>query len=388
MAAPRGQESQSVVSVVVRRHRNGWWQYDITGDYPDGEPYRERRKSPLSSASATHKFAEERERFLHDSWKERRQAARRAPTWGDAWTQYMAHSRIKKRNEESTLEWKGKLNTLYIEPAIGAKTPIDKIDDKVIELVVSQMGKDAKPKSVNHVLQCIRGVLGLAQRRKQIVFLPDLDPQKVPESEPRHLEVADFETHLAACEKLERQGVWQPLAVTLLGADCGLRRGEMAALQRKDLDFAGKRIFIRHSLWKGQLRPTKGKRIRVVAMSTRIADLLRRRRHLRSPFVFVRENGKPVSAETIARWFLAGARHAGIKLHGQVHVLRHTLGSHLAEAGVDLHRIQEILGHADQKTTEIYARIAARRATEALETVELYRRKHAGNKSAGDREKQ
>ncbi len=370
------------MSVVVRKHQNGWWQYDITGEYPDGEPYRERRKSPLASESASGRFAEARERELQEAWKEKRQAGHRAPAWKDAWAQWIEHSRVKKRNEESTLEWKALINRCYIEPVVGANTPIDKIGDKTIELVIAKLGAGAKPKSVNHVLGQLSGCLRLAQKRKQLVWLPDLTPQPVPENEPKHFEVGDFERFLAAAEQFEREGKWQPLAVALLGGHCGLRRSEMVALQRADLDFEGRRIFLRHSWWNGKLKTTKSNRFRVVAMSDRVHAFLRKHRHLRSTHVVVTARGTPPTPKAVTFWFELAAKRAGLTPEGKAHVLRHTLGSHMAEAGVDLHKIQEVLGHSDQRTTQIYARIAATRAAEAVAAVEAYR-KHAGNKSRG-----
>ena len=64
----------------------------------------------------------------------------------------------------------------------------------------------------------------------------------------------------------------------------------------------------------------------------------------------------PCHPDTLSDWFTEAA--ASIGLGGNLHRLRHTFCAHLAMAGVPLRRIQLLAGHADYKTTEIYAHLA------------------------------
>lgn len=172
----------------------------------------------------------------------------------------------------------------------------------------------------------------------------------------------------------ERAGIWQPLAIGLLGGIAGLRRGEMLALEQKIIDYAGRRLPVVASSYKGESVPTKGKRFRVVGMNDELAAVLKRNRHLRGPLVFYTAKGKPGTYKALYRWFDMACAKAKLTPSGKLHVLRHTFGSLAASAGVDLHRIQSSLGHSDQRTTEIYARMAAQAALEVTGKIDKYLR--------------
>lgn len=360
----------------VRRHPRGWIQYDIKLVFPDGSNYRERRKSPVTSISGSERWVEQRERAILENWKEAREVENRPPTLGELWEEYKTHC-TAKRNAPGTLDWKATLYKTHIEPCVKSATRIDRIADDAIERLKLSMS-DAKPKSVNNVLGVLSSMLRYAQRKGRLLRMPDLSPLKVPEGVPRYLPVDAYAKLIAAARTLEAKGRWEPLAICLLGGDCGLRRGEMLALRPSDLDFETLRVFVRNSMAKGKLVPTKGKRFRVVPMSENVAGALRKRVKGKDAFVFRTARGKQATARALYIWFDEVVALAKLSPEGKAHVLRHTFGSHLAEAGVDLHRIQLLLGHSDQRTTEIYARIAAKTGTIATDRLAAFRLAEAG----------
>ncbi len=77
-----------------------------------------------------------------------------------------------------------------------------------------------------------------------------------------------------------------------------------------------------------------------------------------TPFVFLNRFGKPIGRVGFFKILKSIASEAGIDKTVSPHTLRHSFASHLLEAGVDLRYVQEMLGHTDISTTEIYTHIS------------------------------
>ncbi|MFH0911273.1 MAG: site-specific tyrosine recombinase XerD [Planctomycetota bacterium] len=80
-----------------------------------------------------------------------------------------------------------------------------------------------------------------------------------------------------------------------------------------------------------------------------------------SPHLFVSQRGRPLARETVWRIVQGAARKAGIRGRVYPHLLRHSFATHLLDGGANLRVVQELLGHADVSTTEIYTHVEAER---------------------------
>lgn len=135
----------------------------------------------------------------------------------------------------------------------------------------------------------------------------------------------------------------------------GLRVGEVVRLQLSDID--SKRMMIR-------VCQAKGRKDRYVMLSEKVLKILRNYFLLYRPktWLFPGMSGEDtfLTERTVQHVFEHAKEKAGVLKQVGVHVLRHSFATHLLEAGTDLRYIQELLGHASSKTTEIYTHVSKR----------------------------
>ena len=133
----------------------------------------------------------------------------------------------------------------------------------------------------------------------------------------------------------------------------GLRRGELVNMRISDIDFDRKQVCIRQG---------KGKKDRVSLLSERMANALQKylNEHRPNYWLFESQARKSYSGVTIGVIVREAGKKAGIKKTISPHVLRHSFATHLMDKGTDTRYIQELLGHANIKTTAIYAHVSTR----------------------------
>jgi integrase/recombinase XerD len=142
---------------------------------------------------------------------------------------------------------------------------------------------------------------------------------------------------------------------------CGLRVSEALALDLEDVDF--KRGFVRVL--------GKGSKERVVPVGGAASEALlayvnggrkesARRRNDSALFLNLR--GSRLGRKGAWKLIKAYTTRAGLQAHP--HTLRHSFATHLLEGGADLRAVQEMLGHADIGTTQIYTHVSRRRLRE------------------------
>ena len=176
---------------------------------------------------------------------------------------------------------------------------------------------------------------------------------KVEEPEFNFWDREQSDEFLATCQRLEPR--WYPFFLTALHS--GLRLGELSGLEWGDVDFVKRQLIVRRTLTRGQLSTPKSGRIRRVPMTERLHATLRGHRHLRGEKVFCQPDGAPLEPRWVKRIFDHVTRVAGLPSM-RVHDMRHSFASQLVMAGVPLRAVQELLGHANIKTTQRYAHLS------------------------------
>jgi integrase len=158
----------------------------------------------------------------------------------------------------------------------------------------------------------------------------------------------------------------QDAELVRVAAYAGLRLGELLALHWRDADFAGQALTVSRSMSAGVESSTKSGRVRRVPLADQAAaalERLSRRAHFVSPedLVFCNALGRHLDGSALRRRFKRARDAAGLRPL-RFHDLRHTYGSLLAAAGVDLVAIQAAMGHSALVTTSRY--LHARPASE------------------------
>lgn len=140
--------------------------------------------------------------------------------------------------------------------------------------------------------------------------------------------------------------------ILMLIYSAGLRVGEAVRLKIEDIDSERKLIY---------LKSAKGKKDRYTLLSDVALKNLREYFKAYRPKEYLFEGApgrKHIAERSVQEVFKRATGMAGIRKHVTVHSLRHSFATHLLEAGTDLRYIQEVLGHASSKTTEIYTHVS------------------------------
>lgn len=106
------------------------------------------------------------------------------------------------------------------------------------------------------------------------------------------------------------------------------------------------------------LKTAKGDRERVVFLHKKLVDALRMYGTKEDRQIFVSQRGESYNKRTIQQIIKSTSKKAGIRKNVTPHTLRHSFATHLLESGADIRYIQQLLGHKDLKTTQIYTHVA------------------------------
>ena len=268
---------------------------------------------------------------------------------------FLDHLRVERRLSPRTLEaYRHDLLSLEQHRCERGLPGWDQLDTQHLrQFIASQHQHGLAPRSLQRLLSAIRSFYRFLQREGRSRQNPaqDLRAPKAPRTLPRTLD-ADLTAQL-----LDNSGEddWlgrRDQAMLELFYSSGLRLSELAGLDMADLD-----------LPQGEVRVTgKGNKTRVLPVG-RMA-----RRALQDWFsvrpagegaqqpVFVSQRGSALTPRAIQlRLRRHGIERIGQHLHP--HMLRHSFASHMLESSGDLRAVQELLGHADISTTQIYTHL-------------------------------
>lgn len=223
----------------------------------------------------------------------------------------------------------------------------DEINDSDIKDYLLHLAEEKRfaTSTVNQAINALKFYYGTMLKRK---FVYEVKRPRRDRKLPVVLSQEEVTKILSSVDNIKHK------AILMLVYSAGLRVGEVVKLRVEDID--SKRMLI-------HIRGAKGRKDRYTMLSETALQTLRQYWGQYKPEKWLFEGarvGRHVSTRTVEKILEHACKKTDIKKEVSVHSLRHSFATHLLESGTDLRYIQELLGHAHSKTTEIYTHVSTK----------------------------
>lgn len=223
--------------------------------------------------------------------------------------------------------------------------------------------RDGHPLAVetqNHWLSVVAGFFAWLTKQSLILYNPasDLEYSRTPQRLPRALlSAADVAAVFNVPDVATPLGLRNRAILEVLYST-GMRRAELCALDKNDIDFERGLVFIDQG---------KGHKDRLIPIGERALKWIEKYLAEARPLlgssvaetaVFLNTRGERVNPNRLGSQVRDLLRRAGITKRGSCHLFRHTMATQLLEAGCDIRFIQEMLGHSNLESTKVYTQVA------------------------------
>lgn len=267
--------------------------------------------------------------------------------------QYLEFSKANKKPKTSLRD------TVSLKPLEGffKGKLLSEINPFLIEKYKLKRKEDGVTvRTINIELACLRYMfnMGLKWGKVQKNPVKEVRLFKEPEGKDRILSQEEEKKLMDAIGQSKRGGHLNPIIMT--GLYTGMRKGELLGLKWSNVDFPNRLIVV---------EGTKSGYLRKIPMNGKLTEILSHvKKESHSEYVFSDKKGRPY--KSIRTAFDYALEKAGIE-NLTLHSLRHTFGTRLGMAGVDVKTIQELMGHRDIKMTMRYSHPTPEHKRKAVE---------------------
>lgn len=259
---------------------------------------------------------------------------------------------VEQKSENTILSYKNELNkySAYLD---DLDIEINEITNTVIADYLVYLN-EKEYNSLSHALSSIRNFHNYLNR-----YYPDiiqLTVQIKGKKANKHLPVFLSESQIDKLIEVCNNQLDKTIITTLYAT--GMRVSELVSLKLNNINLEAKYLRCLGKRNKERIIPLHDAAIR------QIKEYKVERRNINyhnSPFFLLNKNGKQVNRQYIYNMIKNYAISIGINQEVSPHSIRHTFATHLLDNGADLRSIQELLGHSDIKTTQIYTHILNRK---------------------------
>jgi len=230
------------------------------------------------------------------------------------------------------------------------------VDSHTVRAFVAARHRDGVAgRSIARALSALRALFRDLAARGRVVSNP-AEGVRAPRGERRLPRTLDVDQTVALLEHaggdapvdLRDRAMWELLY------SCGLRVAELVGLDVDAVDLVGAEAHVTGKGSKQRLVPVGGPaRAAVTAWLARRGEMAAASERA----LFVGPRGRRLSTRTVQQRLAARARASGLGVHVHPHMLRHSFASHLLESSGDLRAVQELLGHANISTTQVYTHL-------------------------------
>lgn len=278
---------------------------------------------------------------------------------------YLEHVRVQKRLAQRTVELYALDLQKLSESAQKAGVPLLQVQNAHVRRWVAQMhGAGRSGRGIGLILSGWRGFYTWLGREGLVTSNPvqDVRAPKAPKPLPKALSVDDA---VALAEFSEDEAdPWfeaRDAAIVELLYGCGLRVGELVGLDALASSAAKGWVDLQageaHVLGKGSKRRTVPVGTKALAALRQWLEVRDAARTVVEPALFIGQHGTRLSAQAVWQRLQQRSRKAGLATPVHPHMLRHSFASHVLQSSGDLRAVQELLGHANIGTTQVYTRL-------------------------------
>lgn len=271
--------------------------------------------------------------------------------------EFIDYLRYEKKYSENTIN-------SYKRDLIKSKTIIKKdftkLDKKDIQTIIQSLSKEESPNSVSRCISTLKSFYKFLELYKYTNHNPltTITNPKTQKKLPKVLSEEEIDKLLDI--NLNTNFDYRNKAMLELMYSSGLRVSELVNLKVNDIDLVNSsvRIF------------GKGSKERIIPLNDYATIALKNYilyyrtslfKHGENNYLFLNNHGNKMTRQGFFKILSKIAKEKNIKTELSPHTLRHSFATHLLKHGADLRSIQELLGHSDISTTQIYTHITEER---------------------------
>lgn len=275
--------------------------------------------------------------------------------------EYLGVLKLEKNLSENTVvAYRNDLSAfiLFMKNEFSVDDPEDITHSHMVSFFTLLFNLGLTGSSAARYFSSLRGFFNFLIKNRYITKNPidKIDSPKLKKNLPEVLTIPEMEAVISKPDSNDKLGLRDKALLEIMYA-CGLRVSELINLKASDLFFKEEMIRVLGKGSKERFVPIGSSALRWVNEYLIKSRPLLAKKMKSENYVFLNIRGTKLSRMGIWKITDRYFKEAEIKKNAHPHTFRHSFATHLIEGGADLRAVQEMLGHADISTTQIYTHI-------------------------------